>query len=502
VLNFACRDLAGNVNTTLTTFNVATTAPVVTSITPQGGYKNSAVTVTVVTSAAANCSFSTVDGTSYASMTLFTVSTGGTTHTTAVTSSQGLNHIYVLCSANGVSMTSSVLSYYTYDTIAPSVYDWGTLTSYPANTTKAWIFASEELNSSSLRMTFNGSNMDYFYGNGSMYTYIYDFTALADGVYYVNVSVCTDLAGNPCVLEPVYIPMQVTVDRAAPTATIAYDSVHSKLTVNTTEAAYCVYGYSDVAYSSMPYGMPEVNSSRLRHAVTEPSSQVLGTYVYVRCMDVYGNAMGESVNVSIYYDNVAPSIIGSEPSGIHTSSAVTLSINTSEAASCKYSTSAFNYSSGGTAMTGAALTHTSSVLTLADGTYSYYVLCQDTAGNTMASGFPVTFVVDTTGNFNYTYSLNLGWNSVWLPRIILQNLSSFNDSNYSTVNVLNTRGNLTGFYNYVYYRNGTACSSQNGSCWLSYVPGRDTNSLQEFSDWDNLPYWLNMNATGKRLAFQ
>ena len=497
---FACRDLAGNVGTANTgAFSVLTTAPVVTSITPQGGYQTSAVTVTVTTAANANCSWSTVDGTSYAAMTNFT-STDSTTHTTAVTSVQGLNHVYVLCSANGVSMTSSVLSYYTYDTVAPDVFDYGYTMNRTARTIKVWILSSEALNQSTLAMTFDGSAMSYFFGNGSVYTFNYTYGASLSGVHNITVGTCTDLAGNACALEPVYFPIQVTIDEAAPTTTSAYSASTWMLTVTTNEAATCMYDYSNVSYGSMAYAM--FGSDTAHNVMVHPYESSSAYYVYVRCEDLYGNAMAYSDPVNISSDTTAPSIINSAPSGIYTSlTAPTLEVNTSEAATCQYKTSAFAWGSGTNMTDVSATRHNITLGALSDGTYSYYVLCRDTAGNTMASGFPITFVVNTVGNFNYTYSLNLGWNSFWLPRIVMQNLSSFSDGNYTTVNVLNTKGNLTGSYTYVYYRNGTSCSSQNGSCWQSYDPASAVNDLTVFNDWDNLPYWINMNASGKRLAY-
>ena|GEM_PF-2121824 len=500
---FACRDLAGNVNTSNTgAFSVLSTAPTVTSFTPQGGYYNSTVTATLTTSAAANCSWSTVDGTSYAAMAPFT-STGGTTHTASVNVTQGVNHIYALCTANGVNMTSSLMSYFNYDSIVPSVYEWGYSINRTGRTVNAWILSGEALNQSSLMMTFDGSNMSYFFGNGTAYTFNYTYGAGLAGVHNITVSACTDMAGNACVLEPVYFPLQITIDEDAPgISTSAYSSTTWMLQIDTNESAVCMYSIgADAAYANMPYAMS--GSGQNHTAMVHPHEGTAAYNVYVACMDSYGNTMGASQSINIASDTIAPSIINSAPSGIYTSlSAATLEINTSEAAACQYKTTAFAWGNGTNMTNVTATKHTASLGVLADGTYSYYVLCQDTSGNSMASGFPITFVVNTVGNFNYTYSLNLGWNSVWLPRVVLQNLSSFADGNYSTVNVLNTRGNLTGFYNYVYFRNGTSCSSQNGSCWLSYDPAESVNDLTVFNDWDNLPYWINMNASGKRLAFQ
>jgi len=195
--------------------------------------------------------------------------------------------------------------------LAPSVFNWGYSIDKTEKIVKVWIYGSEALNASTLMATFDSANMTYFFGNGSMYTFSYNYTGKADATYDVTVSSCTDLAGNACVLEPDYFPMSIDVT-----------------------------------------------------------------------------------------------------------------------------------------------------------------------------------------NYGHTQSLAAGWNNMGLPKVLLQNLSPANGAgNYTVQNVLDVRGGIAGNYDYLMYRNGSSCSSQNGSCWLSYDPTAEVNSLTVFNDWDNLPYWIHMNVT-------
>jgi|GEM_PF-3318991 len=199
----------------------------------------------------------------------------------------------------------------TIDTLAPSVFNWGYTIDKTTKIVKVWIYGSEALNASTLMTTFDGANMTYVFGNGSMYTFSYNYTSKAEDTYDITVSSCTDLAGNACVLEPVYFPMSIDVT-----------------------------------------------------------------------------------------------------------------------------------------------------------------------------------------DYGYTKALSLGWNNMGLPKNLLQNLSPANGAgNYTIQNVLDVRGGIAGSYDYLQYRNGSTCTAQNGSCWLTYDPAREVNDLTVFNDWDNLPYWIHMNVT-------
>jgi hypothetical protein len=215
--------------------------------------------------------------------------------------------------------------------------------------------------------------------------------------------------------------------------------------------------------------------------------------------DMATNPMAANSSHTFDVDTIVPAVTASSPQGTTTaSSPVLINVTTSIAANCRYdfqdrsyATMAYNFSTGQN-----TTAHSSNVTLTTQGLNNIYVTCAGLNGSAMVSSVRLYTTYDTTSNFNYTQTLNLGWNNMWLPRVVLQNLSSLG-GNYSVVNVLNTNGGIGGNYSYLYYRNGTSCSAQNGSCWLSYDPSSAVNSLTVFNDWDNLPYWIHMNASDR-----
>ncbi len=95
-------------------------------------------------------------------------------------------------------------------------------------------------------------------------------------------------------------------------------------------------------------------------------------------------------------DAQAPVISNTTPADFATGATVTLSVDTDEDATCKYTDSGagMDYSlmknlfdsTGGT-------THTEPLPNLQDGTYTYWVRCQDAAGHTNTDDFEVSFTV-------------------------------------------------------------------------------------------------------------
>ncbi len=95
-------------------------------------------------------------------------------------------------------------------------------------------------------------------------------------------------------------------------------------------------------------------------------------------------------------DAQAPVISNTTPADFATGATVTLSVATDEDATCKYTDSGagmdyslmknFFDSTGGT-------THTEPLANLQDGTYTYWIRCQDTAGHANTSDFEVSFTV-------------------------------------------------------------------------------------------------------------
>lgn len=191
-------------------------------------------------------------------------------------------------------------------------------------------------------------------------------------------------------------------------------------------------------------------------------------------------------------------IISSTPSGVLSNGTVTLTIGTSQNATCKYSTSAFDFGAGGTAMSGAgSAAHTASIGTLNDGTYTYVVACQDASTSVITPYFPVSFEVDTAGNFNYVQDLNLNWNALFLPNptIIFGPTGSgyWGLNSSDTLKTIFDGAGIAGNYNIVWY------FDTNTSTWKSFTD--DGNGLNDdlttVNNRNDQPYWVRMTSSDR-----
>ncbi|MDD5317781.1 MAG: hypothetical protein PHF51_03550 [Candidatus ainarchaeum sp.] len=486
VVYFACTDAAGNVNTTRTaSFLVDAKAPTITASSPQGGYKNSTQTLNVTTDANANCKYDVQDR-SYATMAFgFATGNGSTAHTTDVTpAAQGDIHYYVACAdLNGNAMNSSIVTYFTYDTIAPTVTrsnDW-----ISSDTYHTFMFSDEALGG--IVMTFDGNAMTQESGNGTLFLFSYDVSAVADGDYEVDIGSCADLAGNNC-LDPLdYYPYNVTLDTEAPGITaISYNFTNWLLAVTTNESAVCKYSYANDAYADMPYGMSDSNLTS-HYALVVPRESSTPVYVYVACSDYYGNVMATTNRTSIAQDTQHPYLVDAGPM-LSNSSNVTMWVQTNENSTCEYGEEPFEYGSGTAMTTADGMNHSVDFTGLDDGPYSYYARCSDLAGNVGDAEF-VRFSVDTTGNFEVVpYWLGPGWDGLPGYAVSRETLSqlAFLGADYAIGNVLETHGGLANTsYDLLYGRNRTS------GLYASYVPGRAVNDLTQFhSDYETYPGYV------------
>jgi len=133
-----CRDYAGNDGTDNTgVFTVATTEPSVLTITPtiSLGWQTAAnVTVTLTTDVNATCKYDNDETATFALMDNTIGVGGGTTHTTTIANTDGINYYYVLCqSTNGVTMTSPITVAWKGDINNPNI----PVRILPVNGTKA-----------------------------------------------------------------------------------------------------------------------------------------------------------------------------------------------------------------------------------------------------------------------------------------------------------------------------------------------------------------------------
>ncbi|VAW36680.1 hypothetical protein MNBD_DELTA04-1423 [hydrothermal vent metagenome] len=106
-------------------------------------------------------------------------------------------------------------------------------------------------------------------------------------------------------------------------------------------------------------------------------------------------------------DAQAPVISNTTPADFATGATVTLSVDTDENATCKYSTTAGTVydSMSSTFETTGTTQHEQNLDVLSDGTHTYWIRCQDAAGHANTSDFEVSF---TVGAGTTAFSGNLG----------------------------------------------------------------------------------------------
>ena len=109
-------------------------------------------------------------------------------------------------------------------------------------------------------------------------------------------------------------------------------------------------------------------------------------------------------------DNTPPVLSGGQPSGqlAAGTTQATLQVTTNENATCRYGTVAgTGYAAlANTFSTTGGTTHTTVVNGLTNGTaYTFYVRCQDTAGNATTADFPISFSVAAPDGVNPTVSV-------------------------------------------------------------------------------------------------
>src|SRR5213079_1437427 len=178
------------------------------------------------------------------------------------------------------------------------------------------------------------------------------------------------------------------------------------LALTTNEAATCRYSPS----AGVPYdAMTQTFATTGGTAHSTPVSGLVdgSSYAfYVRCLHTAANANPDDFAISFTVDNTPtadttpPARSGAQPTGTLPAGTTqtTLALTPTEAATCRYSSSAgVPYDSmpqtfattGGTA-------HSTPVSGLVDGrSYAFYVRCLDAAANANPDDFAITFTVDT-----------------------------------------------------------------------------------------------------------
>lgn len=194
----------------------------------------------------------------------------------------------------------------------------------------------------------------------------------------------------------------------APSGTLAQGTTQTTISATSNEPADLRYDTVDVAYGTMALAMTTVDGLHHTATVTGLTNGPVYTY-YVRGQDRVvpspnANTTSSVITfaVSAPSDTTAPIRSGGSPSGARPSgtTSVSMTLQTNEAATCKYgvvppSTSSTTYAAlPNTFATTGSTTHSQTISGLVDGgSYTYEVKCLDAALNANTTSFPISWTV-------------------------------------------------------------------------------------------------------------
>ena len=430
-----CQDPAANANPDdfPITFTVApaadTTPPVRSNGQPSGtlaaGSTQAALSLTTNENAA--CRYATSAGIAYPSMPNTFTTTGGTSHAATVTglTAGGSYNYYVRCqdpaaNANPDDFPITFTVAQAADTTPPVRSNGQPTGMLPAGTSQTSISLVTNENATCRYATTAGvayGSMPNTFTTTGATAHAATVTGLTAGGSYNYYVRCQDPAANA---NPDDFPITFTVAQAAdttppvrsngqPTGMLPAGTSQTSISLVTNENATCRYATTaGVAYGSMPNTFTTTGATA--HAATVTGLTAGGSYnYYVRCQDPAANANPDDFPITFTVaqsaDTTPPVRSNGQPTGTLAAgtSQTILSLATNENATCRYATAAgVAYGSmPNTFTTTGATAHAATVTGLAaGGSYSYYVRCQDAAGNANTNDFPITFTVaqpaDTT----------------------------------------------------------------------------------------------------------
>ncbi|MFZ0690993.1 MAG: hypothetical protein WAM68_14260 [Acidobacteriaceae bacterium] len=441
-----------------------TTPPVRSNGAPTGALASGTTTATLTlsTNEAATCRYSTTAGIAYSAMTLAFTSTGGTAQSAKVTGLKNgtTYNYYVRCqdtagnaNPDDYLITFSVSAADTTPPVRSAGSPTGTLATGTTQTTLSLVTNEAATCRYSTTAGVAYASMTKTFGGAGTTSQSTTVTGLTNGTTYNYYVRCQDTAGNANP-DDYLITFSVAKDTTppvrsagSPTGTLAAGTTQATLSLTTNEAATCRYSTTaGVAYASMTKTFTGAGGTAQTAAVTGLANGTTYNY-YVRCQDAAGNANPDDYLITFSVANAADTTPPVRSAGAPTgtlaagTTQATLSLTTNEAATCRYSTTAgVAYASMTKTFTGAGGTaQTAAVTGLVNGTtYSYYVRCQDTAGNANPDDYLITFSVASAGTTTATSSFTgvespLSENGMWATTGSWGSLSKNNGAYTTTI---------------------------------------------------------------------
>ncbi|MEK7529733.1 MAG: hypothetical protein AAB570_02320, partial [Patescibacteria group bacterium] len=247
-----------------------------------------------------------------------------------------------------------------------------------------------------------------------------EIVALTGGIQTVYIR-CSDSNGNANERDyfirftvdttPDLSPPEVKYTSIISGSYMPYNATETAFSIYTNEPATCKWNSNDTGYEFMGGEMTCANSG------FQQSSEYYGTYecattltgvaddelnsFYFKCNDQYGNTNEDSFIFKTKQTEGPLEISSLLPSGILYDLNVSLEIETEGGAEkgnsvCGYSVEEVDYYGMAQFLHTNSSTH-SQELSLTEGEYTYYVACQDIAGNRATNSTTFTVEIDTEG---------------------------------------------------------------------------------------------------------
>ncbi len=294
VFYVSCTDRFGNqmpIAESLTV-SVGGGVPLTSNPSPEGTVSSRNQRLRISTDEAATCKYATGD-TSFDNMDSVFSQTGGTRHTSEVSSlADGTHVFYVRCKslATGIAMTSSARIQFTVDVSGPIIESYqpqGTVTSQGI---QLRVVTNEDAVCRGDVERTGYADMQYpLEGDARIHT---RQIVLEEGTTTLYV-LCRDDAGNTM---GTMLSWGITVDTQPPVTSNplpqgTVSSATQTMSITTNEPGTCAYSLSDAEYGDMtPFSTTGQTTQHFTVVTAQPG---INTY-YVRCRDAHANAMSSS----------------------------------------------------------------------------------------------------------------------------------------------------------------------------------------------------------------
>ena len=259
------------------------------------------------------------------------------------------------------------------------------------------------------------SGLDVLYISDDTGNIVYKLSACSGGVAPATISSATMCYLNTSTNVTVYIPhlsgaalsndtVAPTVNVTSPTNGATIANSYATLSFDVWEAnpnatRFCWYNLTNATPTQIIFA--NLTTANFTQVGTKYSFSTifsalpnLAYNITVNCTDQNGNST-QVLKTFTIADTTAPAVTAISNSVSGTS--VTITVTTDEIAVCRYYASDANYSNMTNFTTTGALSHSVTISSLSAGTYTYYVRCNDTAGNNMTSSNTTTFTISASG---------------------------------------------------------------------------------------------------------